>query len=142
MYKKNPKNLKNPKKPTGLVFFNPGFFQPCLVVVEGEEGALLVGRERSLEGTSGCGPHWNTESRFWTVPEIKLLKNGRENCFIRYVVKRLVRMFHRYWYSIHYPNTTVSSKITCMPKITTGKAWDLCILSKGTKQTQTNQGLS
>jgi hypothetical protein len=56
VFKKTPK--KPLKKPTGLgLFLNPGFFQPCLVVVEGEEGALLVGGERSLEGTSGCGPH-------------------------------------------------------------------------------------
>jgi hypothetical protein len=35
---KKPKNPPKNQKPTGLVFFNPGFFQPCLQERVGDEG--------------------------------------------------------------------------------------------------------
>jgi hypothetical protein len=41
------KKPKNPKKPTGLVFFYPGFFQPCLHVARYVMTQQLV---RLLEG--------------------------------------------------------------------------------------------
>jgi hypothetical protein len=41
--RKKTKNQKTPKKPTGLVFFikkNPGFIQPCLVMMLQEEARV------------------------------------------------------------------------------------------------------
>jgi hypothetical protein len=51
--KKNQKKQKNPKKPLGWVFKkkNPGFFQPCLQLCDGELGPRVVhvGKDAALQ---------------------------------------------------------------------------------------------